>query len=183
MKSTLNQRSVDPNPHPLPLWGSKRLLLKGGDRQTKKLTQYLILFTNNISQGEYRMITNKRLFLLSIVLMAMILFMPTVNAKDPVTVEYVGHIGGVTYDVDVVGNYAYIGEGPRLTILDISNPKTPTVVGKTEFLPSIVQGIAVDGNYAYIANGGGGLRVIDISTPSSPTEVGFVDIGDARPGA
>ncbi len=98
---------------------------------------------------------------------------PTVNAKDPVTVEYVGHIGGVTYDVDVVGNYAYIGEGPRLTILNISNPQTPTVVGKTEPLPDIVHGIAVDGNYAYIANYGSGLHVIDINTPSSPTEVGF----------
>ena len=45
-----------------------------------------------------------------------------VRAADAQNVEFIGHIGGPTYAVAVQGNYAYVGEGPSLTILDISNP-------------------------------------------------------------
>jgi len=92
----------------------------------------------------------------------------------PCNVEFVGHIGGTTCAVAVQGDYAYFGEGPRLVILDISNPASPTVVGKTPLLPDIVQGMAVAGGYAYVADGwDGGLRVVDVSNPANPTEVGF----------
>ena len=87
----------------------------------------------------------------------------------------VGQLGGGIYAVAVQGNYAYVGEGPRLTILDISNPASPTVVGKTDPLPDIVEGVAVARDYAYVADGSSGLRVVDVSTPSNPTEVGFYD--------
>ena len=94
------------------------------------------------------------------------------TAADAENVEFVGHIGGSTEAVAVQGDYAYIGEGPRLTILDISDPASPTVVGKTLPLPGIVQGVAIAGDYAYVA-GGGGLVVVDVSNPANPTEVGF----------
>ena len=97
---------------------------------------------------------------------------PTADAEN---VEFVGHIGGTTKAVAVQGNYAYIGEGGALTILDISNPASPTVVGKTAPLPDIVQDVYVSGDYAYIADSGGGLRVMDVSNPSNPTEMGFCD--------
>jgi hypothetical protein len=93
----------------------------------------------------------------------------------------VGHIGGATDAVAVQGSYAYIGEGPRLTILDISNPLSPIVVGKTVPLPSTVKDVAISGSYAYVATLGAGLRVLDVSTPANPTEVGFYDTpGGAR---
>jgi len=102
---------------------------------------------------------------------------PTPDAGN---VEFVGHIGGATYAVALQGNYAYIGEGPRLTILDISNPASPTVLGKTLPLPDTVRRVAVAGSYAYVADYDGGLRVVDVSTPSNPMEVGFYDTpGDA----
>ncbi len=50
---------------------------------------------------------------------------PTADAEN---VEFVGQVGGRTNAVAVQGNYAYIGEGPRLTILDITDPALPTVV-------------------------------------------------------
>ncbi|MEW5956598.1 MAG: hypothetical protein AB1801_02660 [Chloroflexota bacterium] len=53
-------------------------------------------------------------------------------------IDFVGHIGGETKAVFVQGDYAYIGEGPRLVILDITNPVTPTLVGKTSPLPGLV---------------------------------------------
>ena len=100
---------------------------------------------------------------------------PLFSTADAENVEFVGHIGGATYAVAVQGNYAYIGVGPRLVILDISNPASPTVVGKTPPLSDIVQDIAIAGSYAYIADGDAGLRVVDVSTPANPTEVGFYD--------
>jgi PKD repeat protein len=90
-------------------------------------------------------------------------------------VELVGQIGGATYAVAVQGSYAYIGVGPRLVILDVSDPAHPAVIGQTGVLPGIVQGVAVSGNYAYVADGGGGLRIINISDPAHPSEVGFYD--------
>ena len=99
---------------------------------------------------------------------------------DSRKVELVGQIGGATYAaVAVQGDHAYIGEGPRLTILDMSNPATPAVVGKTDLIPGIVRGVAVVGNYAYVADEGYGsrlvggddygLRVVDVSDPAHPT--------------
>jgi hypothetical protein len=96
----------------------------------------------------------------------------TANAEN---VELVGHIGGATYAVFVQENYAYVGEGPRLTILDISSPVSPTVVGKTPPWSDFVQDIYVSGSYAYIAADRAGLRVVDVSDPAAPTEVGLYD--------
>jgi len=94
------------------------------------------------------------------------------RAQSGQNVDYVGHLGGITEAVFVAGNYAYIGEGPRLTILDITTPTSPTVVGKSAPMPDIVRDVYVSGNYAYVADDYEGLRIVDISTPTSPTEVG-----------
>ena len=94
-------------------------------------------------------------------------------ADIPVTL--VGQWGGASYAVAVSGNRAYLGMGPRLVILDVSNPAGPTVLGTSEVMPDIVQGIAISGNYAYVADYDAGLQVIDISNPSSPTRVGGYD--------
>jgi hypothetical protein len=100
--------------------------------------------------------------------------------QDSWNVEYVGHIGGITWAIAVQGNYAFVGEGPQLTILDISNPASPTVTGKTQPLPDIVGCIAFLSGYIYVADGQGGLRIIDVSDPSAPFEAGFYDTpGDA----
>ncbi|MCL5074244.1 MAG: hypothetical protein M1136_01130 [Chloroflexi bacterium] len=81
----------------------------------------------------------------------------------------------------VQGNHAYIGLGPRLVVLDVSDPARPAVVGESAPLPGVVQGVAMAGNYAYVAAGSSGLRIIDVSNATSPREVGYyVTAGDAR---
>jgi len=90
-------------------------------------------------------------------------------------VEFVGQIGGTMNAVALQGNYAYVGVGPRLVILNIANLANPVVVGQTGVLPAIVADVAVAGNYAYVADEVGGLRIIDVSNPAAPTEVGFYD--------
>jgi hypothetical protein len=89
-------------------------------------------------------------------------------------VRLVGQIGGACYAVAVQGNYAYIGEGPNLTILNVSTPARPVVVGKIR-LPYIVQGIAVSGGMAYVADGDSGLQIVSVSNPASPQLRGSYD--------
>jgi hypothetical protein len=75
-------------------------------------------------------------------------------------VSYVGHIGGPTQAVAVEGNLAYVGEGPGLTMLDVSVPASPTVLGRTEPLPGLVYGVVVVGGYAYVADYDAGLFIL-----------------------
>ena len=71
---------------------------------------------------------------------------------DALNVELVGQIGGASYAVAISGTLAYLGVGPRLIVLDVSDPTSPSVLGQTEHFPSIVHHIAIDGSIAYVAN-------------------------------
>ncbi len=97
------------------------------------------------------------------------------TAQQSQNVELVGRIEGATLAVAVQGQYAYVGVGPRLVVLDVSEPSRPVEVGRTSLLPGVVRGVAVSGMYAYVADMDAGLRVIDVSDPSSPREVGSYD--------
>jgi len=92
-----------------------------------------------------------------------------------VTVELVGQIGGPVNAVVVQGNTSYVGVGPRLVILDVSDLANPALVGRSPMFPDIVEGVAVAGSYAYVADGERGLRIVDVSNPAAPAEVGFYD--------
>ena len=84
----------------------------------------------------------------------------------------VSSVGGSAFGVAVQGNYAYVGEGRSLLILDISNPSSPSRVGKV-VLPGAVMDIALFGQYAYVAALEGGLQVVNISNPAAPSICGF----------
>jgi hypothetical protein len=90
-------------------------------------------------------------------------------------VELVGQIGCFAYTVAISGTLAYIGVGPRLVILDVSDPAHPTVIGQTGVLPDVILGVAVVGNYAYVADYDSGLYIINVSDPACPSGVGFYD--------
>jgi hypothetical protein len=100
------------------------------------------------------------------------------SLEQPVSakrIELVGQIGGRPSAVAVQRNYAYLGVGPRLMVLDVSGPDNPTLVGQTAVLPNFVQDIYVAGDYVYVALGDSGLRVIDVSDPATPVEAGAYD--------
>jgi hypothetical protein len=75
----------------------------------------------------------------------------------------------------VQGDFAYVGVGPRLAILDVSTPGHPNSAGETEPLPNVVHGVAVEGPHVYIADRDAGLRIVDVSNPGAPIEVGVYD--------
>jgi hypothetical protein len=91
------------------------------------------------------------------------------------TLKVVGQVGGSIQAVAVSGDYAYIGVGMRVMIVDISNPTGLREIGATQLLEGEVRDIAVDGNFAYVAAAGGGLFSINIAEPTRPVVTGNVD--------
>jgi parallel beta-helix repeat protein len=86
--------------------------------------------------------------------------------------EATGQAGGPTQGISLQGNYAYIGVGPRLVVVDISDPANPHQVGATAMLDDFVLGVTVSGTLAYLAAGTAGLLIVDISSPLNPFVVG-----------
>ncbi|NJN65939.1 MAG: DUF5050 domain-containing protein [Chloroflexaceae bacterium] len=92
----------------------------------------------------------------------------TIPPPPGLTIEQVGSIGGSVWTVDVAGNYAYIGEGKSLVILDVSNPSQP-VRRSYLSLPDRANRLQVVNNHVYLANEEAGLQVVDVSDPANPT--------------
>lgn len=82
-----------------------------------------------------------------------------------------GQIGGSSYAVDVQDDFAYLGVGPRVFVLDTPNSSAPKFMGQSAVMPGIVRGVLASGSYVYVADGIGYLRVLDVSDPTRPTEV------------
>ena len=106
------------------------------------------------------------------------------TGRPTTDVELVGQVRGNVSAVAVQGNYAYLGMGSRLVVVDIFNPSAPTVVGQAE-IPDMIEGpptpfvqdIFVSGSYAYVGAWGQGLWVIDISNAFEPQVVGYYNFG------
>lgn len=96
-----------------------------------------------------------------------------IKAQESQNLSLSGHIGGMVNCATQRGNYVYVGQGPRLVILDVSNPEAPSKVGQTAVLPYVPDNVVFseDGTYAYVA-GGGGMSVVDVSDPANPIQVG-----------
>jgi hypothetical protein len=55
----------------------------------------------------------------------------------------VGQVGGVSRAVAVAGDIAYLGVGPRLVALDVSNPAAPVLLGRSAVLPGVINAVVV----------------------------------------
>lgn len=82
---------------------------------------------------------------------------------------------GETLDVNVVGNYAYVGAGFNLLVLDISDKSDPQLVGSA-WTNTYAAAIDIVDSYAYVADGYYGMLVFDISNPTSPVRIGGYQI-------
>jgi hypothetical protein len=113
--------------------------------------------------------------LLLVLFLALLQSLSAAQPAQPTGWQVVGQIGGPTQAVAVQGNYAYVGVGLRLVVLNVTDPVTLTEVGTTAPFPYFVEDIAISGTRAYVAAGGAGLRVVDVSDPANPTEIGAWD--------
>ncbi len=87
-----------------------------------------------------------------------------------------GQIGGSSYAVAVAGHYAYLGQGPRLVTLDLTNPGQPQLLDQSSVLPGIVLGVQVAGDYAYVVTRYGDLYVFDLQNPARPKLAGSLPL-------
>ncbi len=96
--------------------------------------------------------------------------------QPSLNVDLIGHFGGASNTVLVQGDYAYVGFGPEMAILDVSNPTAPRRIGYL-VLPgqdeNEVNAITVVGSYAYVADDND-LWVVDVSEPTTPFVVGYM---------
>jgi hypothetical protein len=90
----------------------------------------------------------------------------------PQTVVPIGQAGGSMPSVTIAGQYAYIGNGQRVLVLDVANPAQPVLMGRTPMLPEPAVTVTASGATVYLADGVGGLRVLNVADPGAPNEIG-----------
>jgi len=93
---------------------------------------------------------------------------PQVADLTPQNMRLLGQFGGLVTCVAIDENYAYVGEGPRLVIMDISNPAHIIVTAQSIVLEDTVEGITEVNGAAYVADNAGGLYVMDVSDSTAP---------------
>jgi hypothetical protein len=101
---------------------------------------------------------------------------PERAASSSPNLALLGQMGGVAQHLAVQGNYAYMGEGARLDIFDISNITSPVLVSQSSLLDSHIYDLAISGQYAYVITESG-LTIFDISNPAQPVIVNLYNLG------
>ncbi|HRQ41099.1 MAG TPA: hypothetical protein PLD25_24545 [Chloroflexota bacterium] len=90
--------------------------------------------------------------------------------------QVVDQLGGRINTVTVQDGIAYVGVGPRLWLLDVSQPETPAALGQSDILPGLIQRIAVLNDTAYVlTNDESGFWIVDVSHPKQPQIVDFFE--------
>lgn len=89
--------------------------------------------------------------------------------------EIVGQAGGPTQAAAWIGDLGVVGIGPRLVVLDLSDPHNPLELGSTTPFPYFVEDITLVDERAYVAVGGAGMRIVDLTDPAHPVEIGAWD--------
>ncbi len=102
-----------------------------------------------------------------------------VGAADEMNVTFEGRFGGATCAVAVSGNYAYIGQGQNLVVLDVSSPNSPVELER--IMPGIVRDVAVSGDYAYVADSSDGLAILRTDATGADTAPPTLTINSPAP--
>jgi hypothetical protein len=98
--------------------------------------------------------------------LALLAAMATTTAaqEESWNIEVVGQVGGGCRGVQADGDYAFIGEGPNVTALDVSSSSDPLVLDRLRFRGTVGDTF-LEGNYIYASNWVDGLLIIDVSNP------------------
>jgi hypothetical protein len=84
--------------------------------------------------------------------------------------------GGQISAVAAAGNLAYVGVGPRLYILDVTDPANPQVVGVSGMLPGVIEDLVVGEGVVYAAAGTLGIYVMDVHNPTLPQPITTIPV-------
>ncbi|MFC1714498.1 LVIVD repeat-containing protein [Candidatus Poribacteria bacterium] len=100
-----------------------------------------------------------------------------VDISDISRPKELGFHSGSAWDVQVVGDCAYVAAGNGLRVIDVADPENPREIGFYDTTGGIkknheaAQRVRVVGEYAYLVAGDRGVRVIDVSSPMLPREI------------
>lgn len=93
-------------------------------------------------------------------------------AQNIKSISFVGRWpDGVCEAVYLDSNYAYVGNGAALDILDVSNPSSPIRIGRV-IASGLIRDIHIVGDFVYILTYKAGLQIVDIEDPLRPLIVG-----------
>jgi hypothetical protein len=92
--------------------------------------------------------------------------MPISTAEHPAPLKLMGQIGGSSLAVAYQNNLVFLGQGPRLLALDITELDKPKYLGESEVLTGLVQDIQIRGDFAYVVTRNGGLHILNFSDPT-----------------
>jgi choice-of-anchor B domain-containing protein len=106
-----------------------------------------------------------------LLLSCFMLLAPTVLSAQIQTLQKLGQLSfnttcaGVWHYVDNSGNeYALLGNGDGLVIVDVNDPANPTVLHTVPAASSLWREVKTYGQYAYAGTeGGGGITIVDLS--------------------
>ncbi len=97
---------------------------------------------------------------------------PAVQAAQPL--QQLDQVGGSISRVVAQGVVAYVGVGPRFSVLDFSTPSQPNRVGDTLSFDALVEDVAISGTVAFVALGKEGCALVSLADPSHPTVLSTV---------
>lgn len=99
------------------------------------------------------------------------------DVADPRQVREVAVIpvgGGEAWDLDIVGDRAYIADRIGLRAVDVSQPAAPALIGSRDSA-GWARDVAVSGTHAFVADGDRGLTVLDLTDPTDISRVANLD--------
>lgn len=79
--------------------------------------------------------------------------------QDRNNLQIVNHVGGLLKRVVAHGDWLYVSEGAKVTVLDRINLR---VVGQSELLPAMIESLVIDGDWLYAGTATGDLFIADI---------------------
>jgi hypothetical protein len=105
---------------------------------------------------------------------------PTPSATTQLTprveVQIAAQVGGEVTDIEINGDYAYLAVGPRLVIMDLSNPDILQVATMSDLLPGLGKALAIeDGRLCWVSDSGD-LLVFTLEDPTKPSLLGQYEV-------
>jgi hypothetical protein len=87
-------------------------------------------------------------------------------------------VGGAWGEMVLRAPYAYLAHGPRLDVLDLSDPARPVLAGQSDPLAGGIRSLALDGRRAIVVDNAYRLWVLDLGDPRRPRTLGSVFLAD-----
>ena len=104
------------------------------------------------------------------------------SSEQEITLNPVAQLGGSLNGITIMGDVAYVGVGPRVAAIDISQHDNPRLVGESSPLPGQVTHLLLFSSGtspSLVVNAGKYLVLLDISDPAQPVPVHQLELAGA----